>query len=122
MIKYLDVDQVLAIHDSETSAPLLNYNALASAVQSPRAGFGEVEKYPTVFEKAAVLLSHLANNHAFHDGNKRCAWISCKIFLLMNGVEVKAPTEVIVAFMENEVVYKNASVTEIIIWLSDHQV
>lgn len=39
--------------------------------QPRRAGFGGVEVYVTVLEKAAVLLERLARNHPLPDGNKR---------------------------------------------------
>ncbi|UVI36652.1 type II toxin-antitoxin system death-on-curing family toxin [Brevibacterium spongiae] len=115
------MDQVIQIHDAETTAPLLDYNALASAVHSPMAGFGDFEPYPTLFEKAAVLLAHLANNHAFHDGNKRCAWISCRVFLLMNGISIEPTTEEIVQFVEECVVRDKWGNRDIAVWLNEHQ-
>lgn len=62
------MDLVIKIHDRESSAPLLEYGKLESAVLSPQTDyFGQVP-YSTLFEKAAVLLSHIANAHAFLDG------------------------------------------------------
>lgn len=121
MIEYLDADLVLEIHDSEARPSSVDRNALESAVQSPRAGFGDFEAYPTLLEKAAVLLSHLANNHAFGDGNKRCAWVSCRVFLGVNGVEIKASTHEIIEFVESRVVAHDAAIYEIVAWLNDHQ-
>ena len=37
---------------------------------------------------AAAYLFHIAQNHAFHDGNKRTAALSALIFLEVNGVEL----------------------------------
>ncbi|AZT96074.1 type II toxin-antitoxin system death-on-curing family toxin [Brevibacterium aurantiacum] len=121
MIEYLSVDLVIKIHDRESLAPLLEYGKLESAVLSPQTDyFGQVP-YPTLFEKAAVLLSHIANAHAFLDGNKRCAWASCELFLLANGVELNLGTQSLVAFIEDEVVDNNLSVKEIAVWLSQRQ-
>jgi len=41
--------------------------------------------YPTVVERAAVLLDGLAKAHAFQEGNKRTAWISMTTYLKHNG-------------------------------------
>lgn len=46
--------------------------------------FGE-EVYPTIFEKAAMLLYFFSKNHCFVDGNKRIAYNACEIFLAANG-------------------------------------
>lgn len=121
MIEYLTVDLIIAIHDSESSAPVKDYNLLASGAHSPQAGFGDVEAYPTLLEKGAVLLSHLARNHGFHDGNKRCAWLSCKVFLAANGVEINATTQEIIEFVEVRVIINRASVNEIVAWFVEHQ-
>lgn len=51
----------------------------------PRAGFGDQEAYPTLIEKAAVLVEHLARNHPLPDGNKRCAFLALERFLAANG-------------------------------------
>ena len=56
-----------------------------SALHSPQAGFGDVEFYPNLVDKAAVLVCHLAWNHPLPDGNKRAAWASLVMFLDMNG-------------------------------------
>lgn len=56
-----------------------------SALASPRAGFGDQDAYPTLIEKAAVLVEHLARNHPLPDGNKRCAFLAVDRFLAANG-------------------------------------
>lgn len=56
-----------------------------SALASPRAGFGDQEAYPTLIEKAAVLVEHLARNHPLPDGNKRCAFLALERFPAANG-------------------------------------
>lgn len=62
---------------------------LESAAHRPSAAvFGE-EAYPDIVDKAAALLQSLAINRPLFDGNKRTAWLSCMIFLAMNGVDVR---------------------------------
>ena len=40
--------------------------------RTKQSAFGE-EAYPSIFEKAAELFESLAQNHAFHNANKRTA-------------------------------------------------
>ena len=52
-----------------------------SALAVPRSGFGDEDAYPTLIEKAAALIEHLARNHPLPDGNKRCAFLAAERFL-----------------------------------------
>lgn len=56
-----------------------------SALSAPAAGFGDVDFYPDLFDKAAVLLCRLAWNHPLPDGNKRAAWAALVLFIDLNG-------------------------------------
>ena len=56
-----------------------------SALNAPSAGFGDVEFYPDIYDKAAVLVCRLAWNHPLIDGNKRAAWASLVMFVDLNG-------------------------------------
>lgn len=55
-----------------------------SALATPSAGFGDQDAYPTLIEKAAVLVEHLARNHPLPDGNKRAAFLSVWLFMESN--------------------------------------
>jgi death-on-curing protein len=50
-------------------------------------GFGGVEFYPDVVDKAAVLCVRLARNHPLPDGNKRVAYLALLEFLARNGID-----------------------------------
>lgn len=56
-----------------------------SALAVPRSGIGDQDAYPTLIEKAAALVEHLARNHPLPDGNKRCAFLAVERFLAING-------------------------------------
>ena len=43
---------------------------------------------PDIAELAAGYLFAIAKNHAFVDGNKRTAWVTCNIFIEINGGEL----------------------------------
>ena len=55
-----------------------------SALHAPRAGFGDVEFYADIYDKAAVLVCRLAWNHPLPDGNKRAAWAALVMFVDLN--------------------------------------
>jgi len=57
-----------------------------SAVNQIRQGIGEQDVYPSIEEKAAMLLYLVVKNHAFVDGNKRIAAACFLLFLERNGL------------------------------------
>jgi death-on-curing protein len=59
--------------------------------------FGE-ELYPTIEEKAAILLYLLTQNHPFVDGNKRTALSACFWFLENNGYTLRVENEELYQF------------------------
>lgn len=55
-------------------------NALEMCVGQLRASaFGE-EVYPSIYEKAAILLIQLIKKHPFHNANKRTAFLATFVF------------------------------------------
>jgi death on curing protein len=89
-----------------------------SALASPRAGFGDQDAYPTLIEKAAVLVEHLARNHPLPDGNKRCAFLALERFLAANGqpiVDADPDTDVP---MVERIAAGEATPNEIVAWLT----
>jgi len=61
-----------------------------SAIAQIAQGFGEEDAYPTLEEKAAMLLYLITKNHAFADGNKRIAAACFLLFLEQNGLLTNA--------------------------------
>lgn len=90
-----------------------------SALASPRAGFGDQDAYPTLIEKAAVLVEHLARNHPLPDGNKRCAFLAVERFLAANGQPIRDPAPDTDAPMVERIAAGEATPKEIIEWLEE---
>jgi len=88
-----------------------------SALASPRAGFGEQDAYPTLIEKAAVLVEHLARNHPLPDGNKRCAFLAVERFLAANGRPIRDADPDTDVPMVERIAAGEATPNEIIGWL-----
>jgi prophage maintenance system killer protein len=57
-----------------------------SAINQIKQGWGQVDFYPSIEEKAAMLLYLIVKNHAFVDGNKRIAAASFLLFLDKNNL------------------------------------
>ena len=79
-----------AIAEHGGNSLLLDRGLLESAMAQPMAAFGGVEFHPSLVEKAATYLFHLAKNHAFENGNKRIGVIAAVAFLDINGYAVDA--------------------------------
>lgn len=90
-IRYLTEQEIIAVNmylienysPGETAGvkepPLLN-----SAVHRPKqSAFGQ-DAYPAIPEKAAALFESLAQNHPFHNANKRTAFTSMILFIKYN--------------------------------------
>lgn len=76
-MRYLTLAEALTIAEAVTgtSAAVLarasRLDLLDSALHAPQAGFGEVEFYPYVADKAAVLVVRIAKNHAANSTKSR---------------------------------------------------
>jgi death on curing protein len=56
-----------------------------SAIAAPFAGMDEQDAYPSLTDKAAILIERIARNHPLPDGNKRVALAMAIVFLERNG-------------------------------------
>lgn len=61
---------------------------LDSALNRPRQTWAYTAPKPDLQTLAAALAFGVARNHPFLDGNKRTAWVLCRTFLRLNGVDV----------------------------------
>lgn len=92
---FLTLEQVLLIHNLQIekyggSHGIRDLSLLESAIFRPQSSFGGLDLYPTLFDKAAVLMDSIIKNHAFVDGNKRTGTGCVYMFLSMNGYELLA--------------------------------
>ena len=55
-----------------------------SALHAPQAGLGDMDYYPDIYDKAAVLVCRLAWNHPLPDRSKRGAWAALAMFIDLN--------------------------------------
>ena len=71
-----------------------------SALAAPFAGYGEVELYPSLADKAAIYASRIMRNHPLPDGNKRTAYDVMVEFIERNGRAFTHPSEGLMATAE----------------------
>jgi len=105
---YLDLADYVLIAEAvlgvpaETIARWPGMGLAETALHAPAMGFGGVEFYPDLIDKAAVLCARLTRNHPLPDGNKRVAYLALVEFLTRNEVEWSPPSvEETVATVEN---------------------
>lgn len=106
-IRFLGLDEVLALHADQVEryggkTGVRDLALLESAVAVPEASFGNDYLHATLPEMAAAYLFHLAQNHAFVDGNKRVSVAAMFMFLYLN--------DLVLSCTEDEVVELTLSV------------
>lgn len=92
--KFLTLEEVLAIHRDQVeryggSLGLRDRGMLLSALAQPEMTFGGVFLHEDIFEMAAPYLFHLCSNHPFIDGNKRVGVVAARVFLGLNGIDLR---------------------------------
>ena len=101
------------------SAGLRDIGLLESAVLGCYQTFDDIELYPTIIEKAALLGYALSNNHPFVDGNKRVAVTSMLMMLHLNMIELAYTQDELIA-LGLGVADGSIDYPEIISWINKH--
>ena len=110
---YLSAEEVLRLHrrliarfgDSDC---LTDRGALDAALARARSS-----SYTTLAQQGAALLSSLARQHAFDEGNTRTAFATFAVFLRLNGYRLQVPADAAHHFMREYVIGRKASVEQI---------
>lgn len=93
MIEYLTLEDVLHLIEDLGVGPIRDIGLLDSAVHRPQVTVFGHDAYPSLDEKAAVLLESLVRNHALADGNKRIGWLATVVFYGLNDITLDAPDD-----------------------------
>ncbi len=125
MVKLLDVEQVIGIHDwalasfGGGSPGVLDLALIEASVARMSSGVRGQEFFPDLFDKAAALLESLIRNHGFVDGNKRTAILSAGTLLERTGRHLSYTPEEVVQFTLG-VANHEIDPAEIVAWLRAH--
>lgn len=98
MVQYLPAEEILLMHAQLVEATggghgVRDLNLFLTIVAKPEQSFGGKERFPTVWEKAAVLFDGFARHQVFTDGNKRTGAAAAARFLHVNGYALNASNE-----------------------------
>jgi len=98
MINYLKYQEILDAYRHQMNryggyCAIRDNNVLLSAIANPQRVFAGVDLYPTLAEKAAILVYSLNMGQPFVDGNKRISFICGRLFLRINGHDVTSLEE-----------------------------
>jgi death on curing protein len=77
----------------------------------------EQELYPDIFDKAALIAHRIIVGHIFHDGNKRTGMEACRLFLEINGYDMRMDNEVVNVALQ--IATHEIQFDEISSWLRD---
>ncbi|MCZ2085114.1 MAG: virulence RhuM family protein [Flavobacteriales bacterium] len=89
------INQMVVDFDSQVFGKEKDQNFQSSIAQIEK-GFGENDFYPSLEEKATILLYLVVKNHSFVDGNKRIAAACFLKFLQTNQMLFNAQNELII--------------------------
>jgi death-on-curing protein len=92
-VEYLTLEDLLQLAADLGDLVVRDLGLLEAAAQRPQTTLYGQEAYPSIHEKAAVLLESLTRNHALIDGNKRIGWLAAVVFLHLNGLVLDAPDD-----------------------------
>lgn len=113
MIEYLTLEDVLTLIEDLGVGPIRDIGLLDSAAHRPQACVLGTDAYPSVDEKAAVLLESLVRNHPLVDGNKRIGWLATVVFYGLNDITLKAPDDdaydLVIAIASGVTTYQQAA-------------
>ncbi|HEY5854204.1 MAG TPA: type II toxin-antitoxin system death-on-curing family toxin [Aldersonia sp.] len=112
-VTHLSLEDLLALADDLDCLAVRDVGLLDSAAHRPAATVFGDNAYPSIPEKAAVLLESIVRNHPLVDGNKRLGWLATYVFYGLNGYDLEAPDDgaydLVVAIASGEVDYPDAA-------------
>lgn len=121
MISVEDVEKIHQILIKEFGGSLgtRDAHALSAAIARPYQTFDGKELYPSLLEKAAVLIESMLSNHPFVDGNKRTGYVLMRLFLIENGIDIIAGQDEKYNFVIN-IASGKSNFDDILSWLLIH--
>lgn len=121
MIQFEDVLNIheFLINKFGGSHGIRDENLLKSALARPFQTFDQFDLHKNHYEKAAALIESIVTNHPFVDGNKRTGYVLMRLYLMENGLDIKAKQnekyEFVISIASGE-----RSFEQIVEWISNH--
>lgn len=124
-MRFLSLDDLELIHiqvidASGGSEGVRDRGRLQSALAAMKqVVFGE-ELYPSIFEKAAVLMRGIIADHPFTDGNKRTGTVAALVFLNLNSYDTSSLKDKELEDFAVQVAVGHLDIPIIAAWLKAH--
>jgi death-on-curing protein len=101
--EWIAFEIIVAIHDAQLAehggaSGVRDAALLESALARPKNLYSYSEDI-SLNRLAAAFAVGIAKNHAFIDGNKRTGWVTCAVFLELNGIPVISESAEVVSMM-----------------------
>lgn len=95
---WLTVDDLVAVHSRQLAEHgggegTRDIRLLESALARPQFTWQYAETPADIASLAAALAFGIITNHPFIDGNKRTGYVACRLFLLVNGSDLRAAAD-----------------------------
>jgi len=123
-MRHLTLEEILLLHFQVVEGfggrhGVRDEARIQSVISAPcQAAFG-IEQYPGTFEKAAVYLHNIINDHPFTDGNKRSGLTVGVVFLMLNNVRLTV-SAIELADFAVQVAVERLEIPAIAAWLQTH--
>ena len=122
----IDIEDVLKIHEFLInkfggSLGLRDIDLLKSAIGRPFQTFDKEDLYKSTVDKSAALIESVVSNHPFVDGNKRVGYVLMRLFLMEQGMDIKASQKEKYDFVI-AIASGDRSFEEIVSWIKQHVV
>lgn len=113
MTDYLSLEDLLTVIERYGLPPVRDVGLLDSAAHRPMTTLFGDDAYPTLDEKAAVVMESIVRNHPLVDGNKRLGWLSAVLTYRLNGARLDAPEDdaydLVIGIAEGKVDYHESA-------------
>ena len=84
---------IAVVRQTGGSLGVRDAGSLEAVVARPYVSYGEVELFPTPFDKAAALMESVIQRHPFVDGNIRTGLLAGAALLYLTGYDFAAPRD-----------------------------
>ena len=95
------------------------HKLLSSALKRPFQTLDGKELHSGIINKAAALMENIVSNHPFVDGNKRTGYMTMRLFLIKNGLDIEASQDDKFDFVIRVASGKD-NLYRIVEWLNNH--
>ena len=111
---------IAVVRQTGGSPGVRDAGSLEAAVAHPYVSYGEVELFPTPFDKAAALMESVIQRHPFVEGNKRTGLLAGAALLYLTGYDFAAPRDEMVEVAVELAEHKKIEAERISRWFEAH--